>query len=940
MDEAFDRERWRRLSGILDAALDLPLEARGRYLDEACGGDAALRREADDLLAADFAAGNFLDSPAAERAAPLVAEMMARGDEAYAAPPGRLVGTYRLLDELGEGGMGTVYLAERADGEFEHRVAIKLLRHGLESRDARRRFLQERQILARLKHPAIARLLDGGVTEGGVPFFVMELVDGKPVTTFCEERQLGPGERLRVFIEICDAVQYAHRNLVVHRDIKPSNVLVDSAGNVKLLDFGIAKLLAEGGETAPAQPTRTLLQAMTLEYASPEQVRGDAVTTATDVYALGVLLYELLTGVRPHRTSEGARTELERAILDREPPRPSSISSRLRGDLDSVVLKALQKQPERRYASADALALDLRRFLQGLPVSARGETVAYRVRKFIGRHRLAVASASLVVLSLIAGLVGTIGQARRAQREVQKAEAVKDFLKSLFAASDPAEARGRERTALELLEDGATRIRTELKDQPEVQSEVTRLVADVYFQLGEYERALPLLRADLERRTELDGPRSVAVAESLNLIADVIYDGGGFDESAALYERALEIQREKDERSPQVADLLWDLGGVERNRGRLARAEELDKQSLAIFVETRGDDSAEAVAVRESLAIIYAQGERLREAAALQDRVAAWRERVSGPDHPHTLNARYNLATYLLALGRIEEAERIVADVVARQRRVMGGRHDRLAAALRILARTLDARGEAEAALPRIEEALSIHRERFGEDHLQVAIDLTWEGAIEAHTERIDEAVDHSRQAVLLTDLLKTATPRDRATAHLNAGMVLLEAGEPEEAGSELSQAVAVFSQTGSIPLLLGRALDAQSELARTRGEITRAVSLGREALSLLEGRAGTRHPAVALARARLGAALCADGNPGEGEPLLRAGIETLRRQFPNGHPDLAAASLLLGSALAESGRAAEARPLLEAALAWREAHFGPKDARTLAVQRVLAHVP
>ena len=692
MDRALDPERWRRLSTILDGALDLPSEARPRYLDEACGDDADLRREVEDLLAAEASAGPFLETPAGERSAPLVAEMVQHLDEAEASPVGRLVGPYRLLAELGEGGMGTVHLAERADGQFEQRVAIKLLRHGLESREARRRFLQERQILARLEHPAIARLLDGGVTEQGVPFFVMELVEGRPVTTYCEEQRLGVEQRLRVFLEICDAAQYAHRNLVVHRDLKPSNVLVDPAGRVKLLDFGIAKLLAEGDDRAPAA-TRTLLQAMTPEYAAPEQVRGDAVTTATDVYALGVLLYELLTGARPYRVTSGSRGELERAILEQEPLRPSARASWLRGDLDGIVLKALQKEPERRYASADALAHDIRRHLQGLPVSARGDSLAYRARKFVRRHRVGVAVAALVVLSLMVGLVGTISQAHRAQREARKAEAVKDFLKSLFAASDPAEAKGQERTARQLLATGAERIGTELQDQPEVRSEVARLIADVYFQLGEYDDALPLLRADLERRQKLDGPRSVAVAESLTRIADVTYDQGQFDEAAALYEDALAIQREKrGERSAEVAELLWDLAGVKRNHDDLGGAERLDLQALAIFVETKGDDSKEAVGARESLAIVYARGERLAEAAALQEQVALWRERHYGPDHPHTLNARYNLASYLLARERFPEAERIAEDVVARQRRVMGERHDRLGASLRVLARALDGR--------------------------------------------------------------------------------------------------------------------------------------------------------------------------------------------------------------------------------------------------------
>jgi serine/threonine-protein kinase len=863
---------------------------------------------------------------------------------AEASAGGRVVGAYRLLDELGEGGMGTVYLAERADGQFEQQVAVKLLKHGLHGEEARRRFLQERQILARLQHDSIARLLDGGLTEDGTPFFVMERVEGKPITIYCDEQRLGIEARLHVFLEVCDAAQYAHRNLVVHRDLKPSNILVDAAGSVKLLDFGIAKLLVEGDDGA-AEGTRTTLRAMTPEYAAPEQVRGDPVTTATDVYALGVLLYELLTGQRPYRVGRGLASEWERAILEQQPQRPSvsavtsrELRRRLRGDLDWVVLKALQKEPERRYPSAEALATDIRRHLHGLPVSARGDALGYRARKFLRRHRLGAAAAALVILSLVGGLIGTAWQARRAEREARKAEAVKDFLKSLFSASDPAQAQGKERTARQLLEDGARRIETELKDQPEVQSEVARLIAAVYLGLGEYDSALPLLRADLERRRRLDGPRSVAVAESLTQLGDVTYDQGRFDEAGATYEEALGIQRAKHgERSPEVAELLWDLGGVRRNRDDLAGAEALDKQALQIFIETRGANSKESISVRESLSIIYSQGGRLEEAAVMQEPVAAWREKQYGLDHPDTLNARYNLAVRLLPLGRVAEAIAIVEDVAARQGRVMGPRHDRRAASLRVLARALDGAGRSEEALTRIAEALAIHRERFGPSHLQVAIDLACQATIESHSSRLAEAERDGRQALALLTGGPAVVASDLATLRLHVGRVLAEAGRLEEAEEQLAQAVASFR--GHQPQQaqsLGYALDALGDVARRRGQVRKASELGREALATLERSGGAHLPATDLARVRAGAALWAAGESGEGERLLRAGLDGLQRTFPD-HADLATARFLLGEALARSGRLGEARALLQDALAWRQAHLGPADPRTTAVRRALA---
>jgi non-specific serine/threonine protein kinase/serine/threonine-protein kinase len=417
-------ERWRRVSGVLDELLDLPSEGRGARLDELCGEDSALRSEIEALLDADAVCGAFLEGSAVERAAPLLAKA-----ESAAPAVGSLVGKYRLDSELGEGGMGAVFLAARVDGEFDQRVAVKFLKQGFLGIDEHRRFLQERQILAQLQHPSIARLLDGGVGENGVPFFVMEWVDGQPVTAYSREKGLSIEQRLGVFLQILDAVQYAHRNLVVHRDLKPSNILVDREGRVKLLDFGIAKLLKESGGEREGTAFRTAVRAFTPEYAAPEQVRGESVTTATDVYALGVLLFELLAGRGPYRCARGSARELEQAILEEEPRplssralEPRALRRRLRGDLDGIVSKALQKAPERRYVSAEAMAADIRRHLAGLPVTARGDSRVYRIGKFVRRHRIAVASGLVVAFALFGGLVATSWEARRARAALHEAE--------------------------------------------------------------------------------------------------------------------------------------------------------------------------------------------------------------------------------------------------------------------------------------------------------------------------------------------------------------------------------------------------------------------------------------------------------------------------------------------------------------------------------------
>jgi eukaryotic-like serine/threonine-protein kinase len=951
-------ERFEEIRLAFDALIEHSPAERKAALEKVGEQDPELRDEVEKLLAASGREYPLLDRQSAAHLLGLAAQQTLEG---------RQVGAYRIVRRIAAGGMGTVFEAHRADDVFAKRVAVKVCAATLVGGAIRERFRRERQILARLEHSNIARILDGGTTDEGSPYFVMEYVDGLPLNRYVEERRLGLEERLRLFCEVCQAVAYAHRNLVVHRDLKPSNILVDAAGCVKLLDFGIAKLLAEGTEGAPAEGTRTLLRAMTPEYAAPEQVRGDPVTTATDVYALGVVLYELLTGQRPYRVTRSAPSEWEHAILEQEPVRPSAraasrpgidqseardraaaiglqpwqLRRRLRGDLDRIVLKALQKEPERRYASAEALAADIRRHLEGLPVSAHGDALTYRGRKFVRRHRVGVAAAALVFLSLVAGLVGTTAQARRASREARKASAVTDFLKSLFSASDPAQAQGKERTAKQLLEDGARRIETELKDQPEVQSEVARLIGSVYHDLGEYERAEPMLRADLERRRKLDGPRSVAVAESLTQLANVRYEQARFDEAGAMFQEALSIQREKrGNRSPQVAELLSALAGVSRGRGDLTRAEALERRSLAVYVETKGDDSLEATEVRDSLAITLAQRSRLGEAAALAETVANWHRGHDGPDHPRTLVARYNLAFDLFRLGRFPEALRILDDVIARQRRVLGPRHDKLGLSLRLLAFTLHAEGRDEEALPCIVEALAIHREGLGPNHIQVAGDLAWQGLIAARTSRLREAERDVREAMSLSVSPSAGGLASVAWVRFYAGVVLAEAGQLDESDDLVSQAVSSFRAERLGDFDFGVVLDAAGDVARRRGQMARAAELAAQALARLEGSVGEDHPAAALARVHAGSALWAAGQAAKGEWLLRAGMESLQREFPDGHFDLASARFLLGQALAKNGRSTEARPLLRQALGWRQTHLGSADPRTAAVRRALDSSP
>jgi eukaryotic-like serine/threonine-protein kinase len=406
---------WPRVKQIFQDALERARSDRPAFVAEACGADADLRREVESLLAAQDEAGQFLDAAVPEAAGP-------------DSLTGRRIGPYRLLDVIGRGGMGAVYRAVREDDTFQKTVALKLVRGGASHDMDQRRFRRERQILARLEHPNIATVFDGGTTEEGQPYLVMEYVEGLPISDYCERHRLTVRQRLELFDAVCGAVAYAHRSLIVHRDIKPDNILVTAGGSPKLLDFGIAKLLAAGVDPDEA-PTATLLPMMTPEYASPEQVRGEPVTTSSDVYSLGVVLYELLTGTRPYEVRGESLNGIVHAVCETEPPAPSAaaqglptLPAELRGDLDTIVLKALRKEPARRYLSVQELSDDIRRHLQDRPVLARGDTLAYRASKFVGRHKAPVVAAALVLATLVGGIVAVVRQARIARAERARAE--------------------------------------------------------------------------------------------------------------------------------------------------------------------------------------------------------------------------------------------------------------------------------------------------------------------------------------------------------------------------------------------------------------------------------------------------------------------------------------------------------------------------------------
>jgi serine/threonine-protein kinase len=715
-----DPDRLAEIDAVFEQALALETAERGAFLDRRCTADPALRREVEALLSHSGREVDGLLGPV--RA---FADSGAIDAEAALAP-GSEVGAYRVVGLLGRGGMGLVALGERRDGVFEQRVAIKMLPHAMSSPEAVRRFELERRILARLQHPNIAHLLDGGVDARGLPYLVMELVDGEAIDRYCDRHRLGVETRLRMVVDAAHAVHAAHKSLVIHRDIKPSNLLVDPHGRVKLLDFGIAKLIDP--LAADSELTKTAAFLLTPTYASPEQVRGASITTASDVYQLGLLLYELLAGSRPQETTARSLAELVRVVCEREPLAPSRavleraapgesaeeraarrsttperLARRCRGDLDAIVARCLEKDPERRYPSAEELAADLERHLDGRPVRARRATAGYRARKFLRRHVAAASAAALALGLTVTYAVGVTLQARaiarqraRAESEAAKATAVERFLVQLFAVSDPDASGNPEVTARELLARGSARVEEELAGQPQVQ-------ARLWSALGQIEDSL-----------------------------------GSGEEARRLLTRALEFQERLPDEQIDGAETHRRLGVALRRHGERQEAE----RHLDIAVDTlrrlvSADDPRLALALAERG---VAKGFRGDFAGATADLSASLDIRRRNGARAEIVDTVGFLGLVEVLRGDAVAAEPYYIQALAGFRALYGERHVKVAWAHSLLAETRRMQGDLGGALAHFTDAVAIHRALLGERHVEVGEDLSGMAMASMQLGRLDQA--------------------------------------------------------------------------------------------------------------------------------------------------------------------------------------------------------
>ena len=858
-------ERWRLVRELFERVVDLAPDERVVALHDICGDDVELRREVESLVD---------ESDGAETGIPRVIAAAARemidNDECQPVTVPEKFGPYRVLGLLGGGGMGSVYLAEREDRSFQHRVALKVLRSGLSDTGMEARFKSERQILADLRHPNIARLVDGGTSDDGVPYLAMEFVDGRRIDGWCDERRLTIEQRLDLFRVVCSAVQAAHRSLVVHRDLKPANILVTPDGHPKLLDFGIAKILGPSSHDHTMAVTGTLDRLLTPAFASPEQVDGRPVTTASDVYSLGVVLYELLVGTSPHVFKNSSATEIERVICREDPDRPSlavrrrkgtvagaeaaevrqlteeRLARRLSGDLDVIVMTALRKEPERRYPSVEALAEDLRRHLARLPVKARPDTISYRAGKFVRRHRASViATVAGVAAVLVFGVQSTVSARiaekerdralvaeERARVEAKTAERVSTFLVDLFRVADPGESLGEEISVRQLLDRGAARLNDELSDEPGTRGRLLRSVGEVYRNLGEYEHAAVLLAQSVEV-LQRDDPQSAELSPTLNQLAGVSIELGNTEESHRFTVLALETaQRTFEGDHRQIAAALNNLGWLAREESRLDDADRHFREALEMRIRLWGDEHAEVAESLLDLGTVALARDRVPEAVELHERGYDMRRRLLGADHPLTISSLAIVVATLESLGDFARGLERIDEVMPTAIRILGPDHP-VVADLQVMRgrqhRFLGRLPEAEAAFA---EALRIERAARGPDHPYVGY------------------------------------------AQVQLGVILTRSGRFEEAKRSYLAALRIYRN------------------AYPDGHIYEANTLGKLAELALER-----------------------GKGEEALRLARRSRELFGQLLPEDHGELLQGDALIGISLAAAGRGDEARPLLEEVL-------------------------
>ena len=930
-------EDWEIVDKAFQRALALDGAEQEAFLEAFEAEHPELGRELRGLLAADSESDDRLASP-------IAASVEKLADEAVDPWVGKTIGAWKISGRIASGGMAAVFLADRMDGQFEQQVAIKIMSAQLLSPDAVTRFKSERQILADLNHPRIAQLHDGGTTDDGLPYLVMEYIDGLPVDQYCSKHELSIDERLQLFRNICDAVDYAHRNLTVHRDLKPSNILIDEHGEPKLLDFGIAKLLDTKPAGATIAMTREGTRAMTPEYASPEQVRSEPISVASDVYSLGVLLYRLLTGLSPYGTSVESSVDYERAIVEQEPAKPSTVvtehtqnnvstshpglsasqlRNRLSGDLDNIVLKTLQKEPERRYPSVSALSDDIRRYMRHEPVEARGADWAYVARKFTKRNSKALTIAALVLL-VIASMVTyyTIQLAEerdRAQLEATKAQEVTEFLTDLFGAAAPVVAQGETITAGMLLEEGAERINEDLEAQPEVRAALLEAIGNSYasmrdnkralelleqsrelqgneassaelgqrigyllYDLGEYDRALEELGTALQLETETNGANTVLAGHILRFIAVTHRELGEFEHAEEEFNRSIEIlEATGDDGLAQLAYAKTQYAYLKRTTGDLAGAEPLLLEALAIHESLYGDTHPAIASTLTNIGNHYERAGNPELARDFYVRSLEVKRRLYDKDNISIGRTIANLGVIELRLSNFAESERLSKEAMVIFKDSLGDDHPHVIFLAENIADAQLAMGKYEDALATYLESAEKVGDVFGKDHFEYGLSTSNLGGAYLKTGQLELA----ETTLLEADVVLRAAVGDQnlfvAGNLVKLGQLSIARGDPGSAIGIYQEALDIYNAaTDDASVDHALALEQLGIAYVDVGDATAAEQAFRHSLAQWEQLVESNSQ-VWRVSARLGNALQIQGRLNEAEPLLREAFEASAAELP-----------------------------------------------------------
>ncbi len=881
-----DQERFRQVAILFEKVVDLEPEERQEFLDRECADDPSLREEVDAMVKADTSDDSLFENPLSSAEVSIVAD---RGDQLELHSR---VGSYEVLDLIAAGGMGRVYRAKRVDQQYEKLVAIKVIKRGMDTDEVIRRFLIERQTLANLDHANIARLFDGGITESGLPYIVMEYVEGMPIDAYCDQHSLSIDARLELFVRACSAVDYAHRNLVVHRDLKPGNILVDKDGNPKLLDFGIAKVLSPGGSSNTTALAEKGAHPMTPAYASPEQVRGEPITTACDVYSMGMVLYELLTGHRPYRLTTRSEMDIKRVICEKQPLPPStavrqiiSIEStdnttttttltpdsvsgvrqstparlrrKLNGDLDNIVLMALRKEPRRRYASIREFSDDIHNYRTGLPVLALRDSLTYRAGKFVLRHRALSSLSTLMALTLLIGGLAFIRKAHIASIEGEKFKEIASFVQNMLASVRP-EASGIDVTVREVLDEASAWMDTEFDDQPEVEAALRTTIGLSYQSLGIYDKS----RNHLERAYELHRAPTMKgnireQALSASHLASVLVDLGEYEDARRFYLEARRHHRTNGRTSPiDEVSILSGLSEIKGKGGDFKTAEQLAKEAHAISLTHHG------------------------------------------PDHLITAKTLSHLASLQFACGSYAEADQNFSRAIEIEEKELGANDPRIASELNNWGVLKSRIHNAKEARPFLQRAVEIRRTNLAEDHPALAESLTALGSVLiALGERIDaercfvEAIEINRKSL--------GSEHPALASSLNYLAVLKTSSrEFEQAENLHEEALQILRRKfGSQHIRIATTLEHLGRIYRLRGSHTspKAAETFREAHEMKRAILGPDHPDLESTLVALGGLHGGRGKIEEAHPYLKEVLRLRRLTLPEGHIKIAQALHQLG---------------------------------------------